>query len=261
MTKLSVIIPTRFEARPNGAGLYVDRAIHSIRRNAAIAQAEVEVILGCDAGTVVPDFIHNVEQIAFASGRSLPSALNAAVSRADGDLIAFLEDDDCWRRRFLLTARRCLAAGVAEFVSSTQIERDDATGEEIRINDFPTPSGWMMSRATFEKVGHFSEDYAVHQDNEWLGRLVQSGARRAHLVERTAPVDPGIARIIRPWLAAAHDVGRATLVRHSDPIPLVVRNVRGASWMGQIIGGDSDKARVSADCRRRLEARFGVVPW
>ncbi len=260
MTRLSVIVPTRFERQSTG-GLYVDRAVHSIRRGAAMAQIEAEVVLGCDPGTVVPDLIHSVENIAFGKTASLPAALNAAVLRADGDMIAFLEDDDCWRRRFVLTARRCLGAGVAEFVSSTQIERDDATGEEIRINDFPTPSGWVMPRATFEKVGLFNEEYAVHQDNEWLGRLVQVGVRRAHLVERTAPVDPGLARMIRPWLAAAHDVGRAALVRHSDPVPLVVRNVRAESWMGQIKAGNPERAATSTRLIRELEARFGVMPW
>ena len=81
------------------------------------------------------------------------------------------------------------------------------------------------------------------------------------LVERTAPVDPGLARMIRPWLAAAHDVGRAALVRHSDPVPLVVRNVRAESWMGQIKAGNPERAATSTRLIRELEARFGVMPW
>ena len=72
-------------------------------------------------------------------------------------------------------------------VSSTQLERNP-DGSVVRVNDYATPSGWLLSNATLKQIGSFDASYRFHLDSEWLGRAAESGVRRFHLVEATAPI-------------------------------------------------------------------------
>jgi len=71
----------------------------------------------------------------------------------------------------------------------------------LRVNDFPTPSGWFMPAVTLRKVGGFDVNLIHHQDNEWLGKLAEANLKRFHLVELTAPVELKHSLAVRPWLA------------------------------------------------------------
>src|SRR5262249_42528482 len=84
-----------------------------------------------------------------------------------------------------------------------------------------------MSRGTWQRVAGFSEQHRWHLDNEWLGRLAETGLRRAHLVEATAPLNLETAASIRPWLAKLLVLGSPSirLQRHTGPAPLVYRLV------------------------------------
>jgi hypothetical protein len=112
-----------------------------------------------------------------------------------------------------------------DFVSSTQLEVNE-NGIIESINDFPTPSGWVMKKHVWESVEIFNEQYRWHLDNEWLGRLAKKGNTRAHLVEATAPVVAN-KMVRRPWLQNVILLAGANvrLFRHSDLLPLVKRTV------------------------------------
>ena len=256
--RLSIIIPSRAQPRQTE---FLARAVRSIQGQSIIDRYEVTVWVGVDAGQH-PDAA-TVQRlglrVAESTGRSQAAALNAVIRQVDADLVAFLEDDDEWMPTYLETMAQALAVGA--FVSSTQLEVDEQD-VIVRINDFPTPSGWFMPFSTLQAVGPFNEDYRFHLDHEWLGRLGETGLPRAHLVEATAPCDGRYVAAIRPWLdnVVRFSGGRVQLGRHGSPYPLVRRRVHGQSGMGQIAQQPALRD-VSVAEMQRLAARFGRVPW
>ncbi len=259
---VSIIIPSRL-ASAGGAGkrFFLEDAVHSIRQQAGFGRGRVQIIVGVDAGAVAlagPVQRLGIELVE-SGGRSQAAALNAAAQRAEGEFLAILEDDDIWDRMFLRTALDAL--GEAEFASSTQLEVN-AGGEVLRINDFPTPSGWIMRRETFQVIGRFDESYRWHLDNDWLGRLGESGRSRIHLVESTAPITPHLAAQVRPWLHNVQRLGgpAVRLMRHASPLPLVVRRSHAGSGMQRI----AHEAALQAESQNelaRLNQRYGRIPW
>jgi hypothetical protein len=258
----TVIVPSRL-ARPAGIGerLFLEDAVHSIRQQATIGHERIQIVVGVDMGAVAPAGLARrlgIELVE-SGGHSQAAALNAAAKRAEGEFLAILEDDDVWDRMFLCTALDAL--GKAEFASSTQLELN-ARGEVLRINDFPTPSGWVMRRDAFRAVGRFDESYRWHLDNDWLGRLGEARRSRIHLVESTAPVMPHLAAQMRPWLYNVLRLGGPAihLVRHAYPVPLVVRRCHADSGMQRI----AHDAALQAESQReyaRLQQRYGRIPW
>lgn len=265
MKRIGVVIPSRLQRRggADGSGqLFISSAIKSIRAQKAGPEAlEFRIYVGIDSGTLIPgEFAHD-RDVSFteSAGRSQASALNAAARMVDADYVAFLEDDDTWTPHFIEAALAALTA--CDFTSSTQLEFSP-DGAVLRINDFPTPSGWLMTRATFEKVGLFTEEYRWHIDNEWLGRLAEADVSRAHLIEATAPLELRLASQIRPWLANCLRLGgpRIRLARHSHLRPLVNRLVHPGSCMVQI-ASDPKTRKESLAARKMLQERFGRMPW
>ena len=233
---ISIVLPSRLARFPARERFFLEDAVRSIRAQ-TIAGQVTQIIVGIDAGAVPPAGLARLG-VAFtnAEGKGQAAALNAAAARAEGAYLAFLEDDDAWHPPFLETALEALK--LADFASSTQLEVDEQ-GQVLRILDFPTPSGWVMPRATFQAVGPFNTSYRWHLDNEWLGRLAGGGHRRVHLVEATAPVNPEFFDQMRPWLGNVLRNGGPSvrLVRHKHLQPLVVRRAHWNSGT-QIISRD-----------------------
>ena len=234
-------------------------AVRSVFVQEGFHLADIQIIVGIDHGQAAlfrqrfPDL-----DMAESRGHGQAAALNAAVKQARGKYLAFLEDDDLWERKFLHTVLPLLDE--ADFVSSTQLEIDEH-GVVRRINDFPTPSGWVLHRNIFDAVGPFDESYRWHLDNEWLGRLGEANIRRVHVVESTAPIAPHLFGI-RPWLADLLDLARPQprLVRHQFPVPLITRFVHSGSGMARIaqVPAFHDESERETS---RLRARFGRIPW
>lgn len=257
LTLLSVIIPSR--TQPDQAS-FLTRALKSISEQTARASLTIEVVIGLDPGAIPPQISsEQALRYAHATERSQAAALNAAAALATGDYVAFLEDDDQWHASHLATALEFLKE--AQFVSTTQLEAD-AAGLIVRINDFPTPSGWVMPRSTWDRIGPFNASYRYHLDSEWLGRLGDAPLERIHLVEATAPVQLAVAAQVRPWLARVLSYGGAhvRLARHRNALPNVLRLVHGQSGMGQI-ASDAAKRAASEHEVQRLLSQFGRVPW
>lgn len=256
--RVTVIIPSRTQPRQ---AAFLARAIRSVGAQTARSSYEVDVMVGLDPDAELPDVGKAEVIVHYANGkdRTQAAALNAAAASLDGDFVAFLEDDDLWHPRHLAISLQFLEH--VGFASSTQLEVD-GTGNVLRINDFPTPSGWVMSRSTWERVGAFNLDFRYHLDNEWLGRLAEAEVGRVHVMEATAPVLPSLVMQVRPWLANVVTLGggRVRLVRHSSPAPNVIRLVHADSGMARI-ATDASMRKAADDERARLEARFGRVPW
>jgi hypothetical protein len=252
--KLCVLIPSRTQPRQQE---FLERSIGAVRGQRGVSALEIEVRIGLDRGAPRPA-LSGPAVFAEAASASQAAAINAAAAAMDCDFVACLEDDDVWAPDFIGLALE--AARQAPFVSSTQIEVDDRDFV-LQVQDFPTPSGWFMTRAAWDKVGPFNEDYQYHLDNEWLGRLAESGLARMHLVESTAPVIPEIVRATRPLLARVLAYGgpNLKLARHHLPVPLVRRLVHRGSGMAMIAAEPARKAR-SLEETNRLKERFGRVP-
>jgi hypothetical protein len=266
LTTVSVVLPSLLKSftDPSQAGrLFVEQAVASIRSQSIANRVTFQIVVGIDAGAgaKVPPGLAERLGITFveSNGHSSTMALNAATKRCTGDYLGFLEDDDQWAPVFAETAITALQD--ADFVSSTQLEVTEQR-EVIRTVDFATASTWLMKRSTWERVGAFDEGIRIHYDNEWLGRLGDSGCRRIHLVEATAPVVPEIVAGVRPWLAAVLKNGGPSvrLLRHGSPWPLVLRLVHQSSVMQQIEDNSAYLERSQHE-HGLLQQKYGRIPW
>jgi glycosyltransferase involved in cell wall biosynthesis len=265
MRTVSVLIPSRTCAQQRR---FLLRALASVDEQRLGSDWALDAIIALDPGTVEPITGHlfsgSVKRgYVWASRASQAAALNAAALASKSDYLAILEDDDAWLPFHLKTALGVLTGEKCDFVSSTQIEREQESGRVIRINDFPTPSGWAMARKTFERIGRFDESYRWHVDNDYLGRIADAKLARVHLVEATAPDRPDDATQVRPWLAQIHrgSEGRLRLCRHSSPYPSVERFVHSGSGMAKIASHPETAGSESHAEYLRLITRYRRVPW
>jgi glycosyltransferase involved in cell wall biosynthesis len=234
------------------------------REQALGADQAIEAIVGLDAEATPPAHLVGAAMAprfimapAGATGQS--AALNAAAAAATGDFIAFLEDDDWWEREHLVRSIHALAD--FEFVSSSQ-RLVDSAGRDIGVFGYPTPSGWVMPRRLFGRVGPFNEDFRFHLDGEWLGRLNRVVTRRAHFVENA----PGSAE---EFLAARQDL--ASLLAYARPADVSL--LRGGGDFTQAVrtqNPDGGVSRIRRDAaikqrsrheRALLRQLFGHNPW
>lgn len=262
--RVSVVIPSRLKGPSTepGSPWFVERALNCLREQTALKQgAQLQAIVAVDAGMgeAATARLGTRVVIAESTTRSQAAALNAGLRAAGGDFIAFLEDDDLWSPDYLALALETLQS--CDFVSSTQLDMS-VDGEVQRISDFPTPSGWVMKRSTYQTVGGFDETHRWHLDSEWLGRLGDSGLPRVHLLEATAPLKQEWIEPSRQQLADLMEAcgGNLQLRRHASPWPMVVRTLHPNSGMAQI-SADPVKAAESRAEYERLMARFGRLPW
>jgi glycosyltransferase involved in cell wall biosynthesis len=254
--RLAVVIPSRTQP---AQARFLNNAIGSLRAQVSIPDIEIEIIIALDEGSPTPVLNHNNLCFVMSRSRGQAAALNLGATDVDADYIAFLEDDDRW-----LPERAALglqALKHADFTSTTQLEVDE-TGTVVRINDFATPSGWLMPLSSWLRIGPFDESFRWHLDTEWLGRLGDSGLRRIHLVESTAPVVFKHISAVRPWLEKClrHGGANVALGRHNLPVPLVTRLVHSNSGMATIASNAAAKAASKAEYER-LFAKFGRWPW
>ncbi len=258
--KVSVIIPSRLQENLNGdingvATLWLDRAVNSVLRQEV--DAELEIVVGLSPGhPPIPErFQDGLVKFVVADKPGQAAAVNAAVRASAGGVLAFLEDDDYWR------SARKLAIQLPwlddyHLVTSNQREVD-WQGNYIRVNDFATPSGWVMDRVTWEDVGEFNETFRYHVDTEWLGRargnaVGNADSRRGHMVPSGTVVSTS------PWLT---NVARfSDVLFHDEPEPLVERMVNPDGGMSTI-AKNPEAAEQSQKEHREMVKRFGFVPW
>lgn len=258
---VAVVIPSRLDRNKAGR-LFVEQAIEAAGDQSLPRNVTLSFFVGIDADAQAPASLRHCENVHFvhSKGRSQAAAINAAAAAShDHDFVALLEDDDRWEPNFLSWALSAL--DTCDFVSSNQLEVDD-DGRCIRVNDFPTPSGWIMSMDLWRSVGPFDKSYRWHLDNDWLGRLGQSHANRIYLVESTAPVTVASCMQVRPWIANVLTQGgpRSSVRRHLSALPLVTRLVHFGSGMYRI-ASDPALAAESQNEYRRLMACYGRIPW
>jgi hypothetical protein len=245
--KISVIIASRLQPRfgdcPNC--LWLDRALRSVQRQAARPEVELEIVIGLDPGVAFPERIGRVV-VAHADKARQASAINAAVNASRGELLAFLEDDDYWEPTRIAYGLRCIKQ--YDLVTTNQREVDE-DGSLVGLNDYPTPSGWLLRREAWERIGPFDEAFTF-VDSDWLGRANAAGLKRLHVVEAGAPARAGIA-----------NVAKASAVAHTrERDPLVLRTVNPRGVVGTARREQAAHLQHQRDTRRLVE-QYGDIPW
>lgn len=269
---VSVIIPSKFDHAPDGRP-WVCRAVESVARQSAVGVI-TEVLIAIDHGMSLDrsageafDGINAAigktnATWTFVEGRegmkSHVSAMNAAIAKVNGEHVAFLEDDDTWEPERLSSGLQVLLDGRTKLVTCSQLEvlHD---GQTVRINDFPTCSGWLMEIGTLDKLtndswGKFFDDrFRIHWDNEFLGRFNEKYGRdaRVHLIEKGGPGN-------REWARTVSHYSRMMETKLSNP--LVRRVVHSDSIMGSAPGSPQRTAR-SQDEYAACRVLYGCVPW
>jgi glycosyltransferase involved in cell wall biosynthesis len=258
MNTLSVIIPSRKQEKQE---LFIRRAIKSVEDQTIADQFNISYLIGVDKDCALEGkFLDDIgAQCIQSAGASQALALNAAIKKVQSEYVAFLEDDDQWMPEYLYFAM----AGIqqCQFISSTQSEFDE-NDVFLRINDFPTPSGWFMNSSTLREMSGFNEDYRFHLDNEWLGRSAEKKITRLHLVESTAPIQDYLIGQVRPWLWKVLSLsgGLCNLGRHTSPYPLIKRLVHSKSGMAQISSNPELSKASNLECEMLVNS-FGRIPW
>lgn len=239
--RISVIIPSRLDRALNGR-FWVERALTSVLQQTF---KPIETILALDDGVTPPanDGVPMDYTVINWKGRGHQGAMNEAVRRSVGTHVTFLEDDDWWLPRHLETC-----ASLCEtfpFIGHSQLQHRG--GRPWDILDFPTASGWCVSRKLWDEMGGVNESYTIHHDNELLCRIRASKVRNAHVVDRLGRGSK--------WLQAQVQ-RRATMVVCPHDELQVQREVHESSIMGQVYT-KKDRAAVSRREKDHLISIYG----
>ena len=255
---LTVICPSRSGQNQQ---VFLQRMIHSVLSQKNNKEMEIEILICLDQDDKL-DFCYNLEfvKVINSRGKSQAAALNAGLEQARGNYIAFLEDDDYWHPEFLSTCSQILQTSNIAFISSNQVEVM-ADGTIVGVNDFPTPSGWVLSRKRLKTLPFFDETFRWHLDNEYLGQLNNARVERCHLLERYAPHSLAIAARSRVGLVriAQNSNQNIRLTRHEHEMPLVTKTVHTGSGMYKIANDNQTKAESEAECGR-LKQKYSCIP-
>ncbi|MEK9569311.1 MAG: glycosyltransferase family A protein [Paracoccaceae bacterium] len=258
MKSVTVICPSR---EGDSQRYFLTRMLWHIENQTIFQDLDIEVLICVDFDQVQElSFGKNNVRVIKSKGKSQAMALNAGLQNASKDYIAFCEDDDYWHPRFLETVREGFRSTQLKFFSSNELEVDD-NGKVVRINDFPTPSGWVFERSILGKKIKFNESYKWHLDNEFLGQLNQSKVPRGHLVEKGALKNLGESCFDREAILSLvrQSWGNARVIQHNHNIPLVFRHVHEGSGMHQI-ESESLAKKISLAEFDRLRQTYGIVP-
>ena len=263
--RLDVIIPSRNSDKQK---IFLQNSISSIINQKTEQDIEIRVIICTD-----PNFnevnLPSVKRLNIQLLQSIKPtqahALNTGIKKTDADYVSFLEDDDYWQPHFLETSLKSLKTLLNKnkfgIISSNQLEINSAK-QIIRVNDYPTPSGWLMNSETLSAVGLFNTAYLLHLDNDWLGKAAIKNIPRLHLIEAIAPINVINCLQVRPWLAnvVQNSKGTCSLQRHRYLTPLVNRLVHSKSGMAQI-AKEKSKKDISIKERTLLKSTYGLIPW
>lgn len=119
------------------------------------------------------------------------AARNTGVGMAAGTFVAFLDADDLWMPEKLARQLRTFEAQpeldmvfclIQEFVSVESQLTDSARQPEARQGAM-LPSGLMIRRTSFERVGPFSTEFEVGEFIDWYARAMDAGLRMATVPE------------------------------------------------------------------------------
>jgi glycosyltransferase involved in cell wall biosynthesis len=183
--RVSVVIPAY------NAEQYLAEAIESVLAQ-TLPCSELIVV---DDGSVdaTADVARSFPSVSLVSmpHQGVSAARNAGVARSSGDWLAFLDADDTWLpgklARQLELAREVPDAGIVMAHQGYLFEGPVPAwfrgptdgGSEPGFQ----PSNWLVTRATWDRVGRFDETLTHSEDTDWLARAHDCGVRTCTVPE------------------------------------------------------------------------------
>jgi glycosyltransferase involved in cell wall biosynthesis len=181
----SVIIPTR--NRPE----YLQQAIDSVLAQRGIS---FEILIVDDGNVALPKFDDARIRILDNQQRGPVPARNLGVASAQGDVIAFLDDDDWWTRPDFLALSLAHLKSESDFTFAdgtlvfTNGDADipfafDADARSLETNNSILISTVCYPRSMHARLGSFDEVLPYYWDWDWYLRVARSGATLKRLAE------------------------------------------------------------------------------
>lgn len=181
--KVSVLIPTR--DRPG----FLQKAVASVL---AQTHDDLELLIVNDGRDPLPEFSDPRLRTLSSAGAGAVPARNIAVENAQGEVIAWLDDDDQWTdRSFLKDALDAIQQG-ADFVfadgrlvstdgSAPQAYSRSADAATLARDNTILISAIAYRAALHRQLGLFDQSLPFYCDWDWYLRVARSGARLHHL--------------------------------------------------------------------------------
>lgn len=177
---LSVIMPVY-----NGAA-YIKEAIESILTQQDITIA-LEIIVVDDGSTdstadIIQALNSPVIRYIHQSNNGPSKARNTGILQAQGELIAFLDADDCWpadklKRQLSFLRENQNVDVVGGLIDYFYMPGSEYRKEQIKIDSpvFNVQLGGLIARRkVFDRVGYFNEQLRFSEDQDWVLRIKES---------------------------------------------------------------------------------------
>lgn len=225
MSTVSVIIPTR--NRPE----FLRAAVASVLQQTRV---DFELLIVNDGSLALPQFTDPRVRILENYEAGAVPARNIGVAAAQGDYIAFLDDDDAWLARdhlsYALTAN-CdffFADGMMKFPNGkSKIFAQDADAKSLEKNNTILISAVVYKKSLHAVLGRFDEQLPYYWDWDWYLRVARSGAtfqRRAepvvsilvHAQNMSGASNATERQSNLNLLCAKHGLSNVTLKGHTD---------------------------------------------
>ena len=220
--QFSVVIPTRNREH------YLAEAVASV-----LAQVEVslELLVVNDGDALTLSFADPRVRVLDNGKRTAVPARNLGVEQAQGEFIAFLDDDDFWTDTHHLAkalgafnqhADFYFANGEMRFPEgSVKLFDRDATPQSLEHDNTILISAVCYRRVLHEKLGRFDESIPYYWDWDWYLRVARAGFRLQHQNQPAVSI-----RVHEGNMSSANDAARranldALQAKHKlAPIPL-----------------------------------------
>ncbi|HHH42529.1 MAG TPA: glycosyltransferase, partial [Gammaproteobacteria bacterium] len=201
---VSIIMPTKDRLHLLGRAL--DSVIAQSYRN-------WELIVVNDGGESIRRMVEErdpagrIRCIEFGWSRGQAAARNTALAEARGELVCYLDDDDCYLPDHLQTAVNEMAGEGDQFIytdavvvketvadgcvqeagRSNPYAHDDYSRERLLVNNYIPINTWVHRRSCLDQVGLFDDSLSCYEDWEFLLRLAERYGFR-HVARTTVEV-------------------------------------------------------------------------
>ncbi len=199
-SRVSVVIPTHQRAHflraSVGSVLAQTRAPLEIIVCSDVEDAATEaMVTELAASTAVPlRYIYDPETLGGAS-----ASRNGGAKVAQGDVLAFLDDDDSWEPEYLRVAIEAGAAAATDMtvvarwmvkgdvrVAAPRLESGKTAQDVVAVSLGTTGSNMVVTRDAFLRVGGFDEAIPVKNDTDFFFRFLLAGNTYVSVPDRLA---------------------------------------------------------------------------